>query len=245
MSEHDRLEERAFLELKRRVWAGCVITDRWYAASLGTPMLIDLLDCDVRALPLRADRTQAADPSLVPFLSGPAARPLRGPAAGPPERSVVPGSALRICVGASQAVDPSRPRYQGHFSFVFLFSQMKLITPSTPPFCLLDDLRADRPVTCQRPAARLPTDGPQELEAVPPAAAAVYRTDGERARRHAPHPLWRYHLPLLARLHACVSFQLASPLVRLSSTDASRAPPPLLCSLLLLSQEYRINVPRT
>jgi hypothetical protein len=48
MSEHDRLEERAFLELKRRVWAGCVIMDRWYAASLGTPMLIDLLDCDVR-----------------------------------------------------------------------------------------------------------------------------------------------------------------------------------------------------
>ncbi|CED82542.1 Zn(2)-C6 fungal-type DNA-binding domain [Phaffia rhodozyma] len=47
LSDQARLEERAFLELKRRVWSCCVIMDRWYAASLGVPILIDLHDCDV------------------------------------------------------------------------------------------------------------------------------------------------------------------------------------------------------
>lgn len=47
LSEREQLEERAYLELKRRVWSGCVIMDRWFAASLGMPQMIDLLDCDV------------------------------------------------------------------------------------------------------------------------------------------------------------------------------------------------------
>lgn len=37
----------AFVELRRRVWACCVILDRWFGAALGIPLLIDLLDCDV------------------------------------------------------------------------------------------------------------------------------------------------------------------------------------------------------
>ncbi|KAM0788470.1 hypothetical protein ACM66B_001603 [Microbotryomycetes sp. NB124-2] len=33
-------------ELRRRVWGGCVIADRWTAAIYGQPMMIDLGDCD-------------------------------------------------------------------------------------------------------------------------------------------------------------------------------------------------------
>ncbi|KAK4058473.1 hypothetical protein OIO90_000634 [Microbotryomycetes sp. JL221] len=33
-------------ELRRRVWGGCVIADRWCAAIYGQPMMIDLADCD-------------------------------------------------------------------------------------------------------------------------------------------------------------------------------------------------------
>ncbi|KAK4053439.1 hypothetical protein OIV83_001605 [Microbotryomycetes sp. JL201] len=33
-------------ELRRRVWGGCVIADRWTAAIYGQPMMIDLADCD-------------------------------------------------------------------------------------------------------------------------------------------------------------------------------------------------------
>ncbi|ORY74320.1 fungal-specific transcription factor domain-domain-containing protein [Leucosporidium creatinivorum] len=33
-------------ELRRRVWGGCVIADRWCAAMYGQPMMIDLADCD-------------------------------------------------------------------------------------------------------------------------------------------------------------------------------------------------------
>ena len=40
-------EDLAFLELRRRVWASCVILDRWYGAALGVPLLIDVHDCDV------------------------------------------------------------------------------------------------------------------------------------------------------------------------------------------------------
>ncbi|WWC72610.1 uncharacterized protein I206_106572 [Kwoniella pini CBS 10737] len=36
-----------YVELRRRVWATCVIMDRWYGAALGIPLLVDLLDCDV------------------------------------------------------------------------------------------------------------------------------------------------------------------------------------------------------
>jgi hypothetical protein len=33
-------------ELRRRVWGGCLIADRWIAAIYGQPMSIDLADCD-------------------------------------------------------------------------------------------------------------------------------------------------------------------------------------------------------
>ncbi|SCZ98232.1 BZ3500_MvSof-1268-A1-R1_Chr3-2g06236 [Microbotryum saponariae] len=33
-------------ELRRRVWGGCLIADRWIAAIYGCPMMIDLADCD-------------------------------------------------------------------------------------------------------------------------------------------------------------------------------------------------------
>jgi hypothetical protein len=36
------------LKRRRRVWAGVVTADRWYALSFGQPMSIDLLDCDAR-----------------------------------------------------------------------------------------------------------------------------------------------------------------------------------------------------
>ncbi|WVW80799.1 hypothetical protein I302_102786 [Kwoniella bestiolae CBS 10118] len=40
-------QDLAYVELRRRVWATCVIMDRWYGAALGIPLLVDLLDCDV------------------------------------------------------------------------------------------------------------------------------------------------------------------------------------------------------
>ncbi|GHJ88873.1 hypothetical protein NliqN6_5275 [Naganishia liquefaciens] len=39
-------EEMENIELRRRVWAACVLFDRWCGASLGLPLLIDLQDCD-------------------------------------------------------------------------------------------------------------------------------------------------------------------------------------------------------
>lgn len=33
-------------ELRRRVWGGCLIADRWISAIYGSPMMIDLQDCD-------------------------------------------------------------------------------------------------------------------------------------------------------------------------------------------------------
>ncbi|KAF8319282.1 hypothetical protein DL93DRAFT_170297 [Clavulina sp. PMI_390] len=36
------------LMLRRRLWAACVISDRWYALTLGLPFLIDVHDCDAR-----------------------------------------------------------------------------------------------------------------------------------------------------------------------------------------------------
>lgn len=39
-------KDLAKIELKRRIWAVCVIMDRWVAACLGIPMLIDITDCD-------------------------------------------------------------------------------------------------------------------------------------------------------------------------------------------------------
>ncbi|WVQ85801.1 hypothetical protein IAT38_007969 [Cryptococcus sp. DSM 104549] len=49
-SSHDAntpVEDLPYIELRRRIWACCVIMDRWYGAALGIPLLIDLLDCDV------------------------------------------------------------------------------------------------------------------------------------------------------------------------------------------------------
>lgn len=36
------------IDLRRRLWAGCVIQDRWYALTLGLPFIIDVQDCDAR-----------------------------------------------------------------------------------------------------------------------------------------------------------------------------------------------------
>lgn len=35
-------------EMRRRVWAACVITDRWTALTYGHPFMIDVEDCDAR-----------------------------------------------------------------------------------------------------------------------------------------------------------------------------------------------------
>lgn len=39
-------EEMASIEMRRRVWAGCVIMDRWCGVTLGLPLMIDITDCD-------------------------------------------------------------------------------------------------------------------------------------------------------------------------------------------------------
>lgn len=36
------------IDMRRRVWGACVISDRWYALILGHPFMIDVLDCDAR-----------------------------------------------------------------------------------------------------------------------------------------------------------------------------------------------------
>ncbi|WVQ95647.1 hypothetical protein IAU59_002745 [Kwoniella sp. CBS 9459] len=59
-------EDLAYVELRRRVWATCVIMDRWYGAALGIPLLIDLLDCDV-LLPAAYDINPEVDPSTWPI----------------------------------------------------------------------------------------------------------------------------------------------------------------------------------
>lgn len=59
-------EDLAFVELRRRVWATCVIMDRWYGAALGIPLLVDLLDCDV-LLPAPYDIAPDSEPSSWPI----------------------------------------------------------------------------------------------------------------------------------------------------------------------------------
>jgi hypothetical protein len=36
------------IELRRRLWAVCVVSDRWIALAYGHPFMIDVLDCDAR-----------------------------------------------------------------------------------------------------------------------------------------------------------------------------------------------------
>lgn len=43
------------VDRRRRVWASCVIADRWYALSFGQPMTINLLDCDAHGPSVYAD----------------------------------------------------------------------------------------------------------------------------------------------------------------------------------------------
>ncbi|KAI5480442.1 nitrogen assimilation transcription factor [Pseudohyphozyma bogoriensis] len=45
-SEVKEQSESDHTELRRRVWGGCLIADRWIAAIYGQPMMIDLADCD-------------------------------------------------------------------------------------------------------------------------------------------------------------------------------------------------------
>ncbi|GJN87202.1 hypothetical protein Rhopal_000147-T1 [Rhodotorula paludigena] len=45
-SERKEQSEGDHTELRRRVWGGCLIADRWIAAIYGQPMMIDLADCD-------------------------------------------------------------------------------------------------------------------------------------------------------------------------------------------------------
>ncbi|WRT70727.1 uncharacterized protein IL334_007725 [Kwoniella shivajii] len=59
-------KDLAYMELRRRVWATCVIMDRWYGAALGIPLLIDLLDCDV-LLPAPYNILPHAEPSEWPI----------------------------------------------------------------------------------------------------------------------------------------------------------------------------------
>ncbi|GAA6034873.1 hypothetical protein JCM8097_009343 [Rhodosporidiobolus ruineniae] len=45
-SERKDQSEGDHTELRRRVWGGCLIADRWMSAIYGQPMMIDLADCD-------------------------------------------------------------------------------------------------------------------------------------------------------------------------------------------------------
>ncbi|CEQ41923.1 SPOSA6832_03680 [Sporobolomyces salmonicolor] len=45
-TERKEQSEADHTELRRRVWGGCLIADRWMAAIYGQPMMIDLADCD-------------------------------------------------------------------------------------------------------------------------------------------------------------------------------------------------------
>ncbi|GAA5839856.1 hypothetical protein JCM11251_001233 [Rhodosporidiobolus azoricus] len=45
-TERKEQSEADHTELRRRVWGGCLIADRWMAAVYGQPMMIDLADCD-------------------------------------------------------------------------------------------------------------------------------------------------------------------------------------------------------
>lgn len=58
-------QELQVIEVRRRVWATCVTLDRWYAAALGVPLLIDLSDCDV-LLPAHYEIFPEAAPSTWP-----------------------------------------------------------------------------------------------------------------------------------------------------------------------------------
>ncbi|KAL7422853.1 hypothetical protein Q5752_002149 [Cryptotrichosporon argae] len=55
-------QDLVHVELRRRVWATCVILDRWYGAALGVPLVIDLYDCDI-LLPLNRDVVVDRDPA--------------------------------------------------------------------------------------------------------------------------------------------------------------------------------------
>ncbi|KAI9637068.1 fungal-specific transcription factor domain-containing protein [Dioszegia hungarica] len=59
-------KDLAYVELRRRIWATCVIMDRWYGAALGIPLTVDLLDCDV-LLPAGYDIIQDQNPSTWPI----------------------------------------------------------------------------------------------------------------------------------------------------------------------------------
>lgn len=52
------------LEQRRRIWAGCIVVDRWMSASYGLPMMIDLADCD-RLYPSIHDHPPGADPESI------------------------------------------------------------------------------------------------------------------------------------------------------------------------------------
>ncbi|KAK4700690.1 hypothetical protein P7C70_g5556, partial [Phenoliferia sp. Uapishka_3] len=45
-TEIKQQSEADHTELRRRVWGGCLIADRWISAIYGQPMMIDLADCD-------------------------------------------------------------------------------------------------------------------------------------------------------------------------------------------------------
>lgn len=53
--------ELMLIEAKRRTWAACVFTDRWYSCALGIPQMIDVLDCDV-LLPSTRNIVPGVDP---------------------------------------------------------------------------------------------------------------------------------------------------------------------------------------
>ncbi|KAL0946728.1 hypothetical protein HGRIS_012908 [Hohenbuehelia grisea] len=52
------------IELRRRVWAACVISDRWISVAYGHPSMIDVSDCDAR-LPSSGDQNDLYMDELV------------------------------------------------------------------------------------------------------------------------------------------------------------------------------------
>ena len=48
MGLHRAESVKTNLEMRRRIWAACVVADRWCSLTYGHPFMIDVEDCDVR-----------------------------------------------------------------------------------------------------------------------------------------------------------------------------------------------------
>ncbi|KAH8913804.1 hypothetical protein BT69DRAFT_91777 [Atractiella rhizophila] len=63
-AEKERQTMADHIEVRRRVWGGCLVADRWISACFGLPMVIDLADCD-RLFPSVHDIVPGQEPHQV------------------------------------------------------------------------------------------------------------------------------------------------------------------------------------